>query len=92
MLEEIKKEELKITWDDEDDKIQASIERGKSELEGLTGTSLDFNINHPAKSLLFSYCRYDYNNALEYWEDNFHKQINRLILKEALKKDAIQEE
>lgn len=79
MLEEVK-EYLKITWNDEDSSLLSTIERGKATLCQLTGTSLDYANYLPAKSLLLDYCRYSYNNALEYFEDNFHKEILRLQL------------
>lgn len=87
MLEEVKNV-LKITWTDEDLTLTGIIERGKNYLEDLTGTTLDFSVGGQAKSLLLNYCRYDYNNALEYFGDNFHKEILRLQLKEAVKANA----
>ena len=35
----------------------------------------------PAVALLLDYCRYVYNNASEYFEENFQKEILRLQLK-----------
>lgn len=90
MLTEVK-EYLKITWNDENDSLTNMIERGKDNLEHLTGTTLDFGKNNQAKSLLLDYCRYAYNNALEYFEENFHKEILRLQLSEAVKDYASQE-
>lgn len=84
MLQELK-DYLKITWDNEDAYLQNIINRGQEYLKDLTGTELDFNTEGQAKSLLLDYCRYYYNNALEYFEDNFQKQIVRLQLKEATK-------
>lgn len=79
------KEVLKITWGNEDAFLANIINRGKNYLEDLTGVKLDFNNNDQAKSLLLNYCRYDYNSALEYFEDNFQKQIIRLQYKEAIR-------
>lgn len=87
LLEETK-EYLKITWNDEDDYLQGIIDRGKSNLQELTGTKLDFDKEGQPKSLLLDYCRYAYNSALEYFEDNFSKEILRLQLVEAVKHDA----
>lgn len=84
MLKEVKYY-LKITWDSEDNYLQGIINRGKSNLEELTGTTLDFEVEGQSKSLLLDYCRYAYNNALEYYEENFQKEILRLQLKEAVK-------
>jgi hypothetical protein len=79
MLEEVKKY-LGVTWDDEDAKIQNIIDRGKKRLEGLTGGTLDFTSPGLPKDLLLNYCRYDYNNAVEYFEENFQAEILRLQL------------
>ncbi|NYB73858.1 phage head-tail connector protein [Sedimentibacter hydroxybenzoicus DSM 7310] len=84
MLQEIK-DYLKITWEDEDAGIQKIIDRGKNYFNDLTGVELNFDENNQAKTLLLDYCRYAYNNALEYFEDNFQKEILRLQLKEAVK-------
>lgn len=90
LLAEVK-EELKITWDDEDSSLEKTITRGKDNINDLAGVELDFELNSQAKTLLLNYCRYDYNNALEYFEDNFHKEIFRLQLSEGVKQDATQE-
>jgi len=90
MLQEVK-EYLKITWDDEDSYIQGIINRGKDYLNNLTGTELDFEVEGQPKALLLDYCRYAYNNALEYFEENFHRELRRLIIQEAVSKHANQE-
>jgi len=69
---------LKITWADEDDAIEDLIARGKKKLEELAGAELDFKTEGLARSLLFDFCRYAYNNASEYFEENFQKEILRL--------------
>ena len=85
------KDYLKITWDDEDNNLQGIISRGKNYLQDLTGTELDFEVEGQPKSLLLDYCRYAYNNALEYFEENFYKEITRLQLQEAVKENATEE-
>lgn len=79
MLDEIKKY-LKITWDDEDDFLSDLIACGQTKLQELAGTELDFDSEGLARSLLFDYVRYAYNNASEYFEENFHYEILRLQL------------
>ena len=76
---------LKITWDSEDTYLQNIINRGKEYLKDLTGTELNFEGEGQAKSLLLDYCRYYYNNAVEYFEENFQGQIVRLQYKEAIR-------
>lgn len=84
MLDAIK-DYLKITWDDEDAAIQAMIERGKAGLNALVGAELDFDVAGPPRSLLFDYCRYVYNNASEYFEENFASELLRLQLQTGVK-------
>lgn len=93
MLEELKNY-LKITWDSENIYLEDIINRGKEYLKDLTGTNLDFEVEGQARSLLLDYCRYYYNSAIEYFEENFQKEILRLQLKEAVKasKDVIANE
>lgn len=77
MLDEVKGY-LKVTWDDEDEDIARLIAQGEAVLEELAGAELDFQSEGLARSLLFDNVRYAYNNASEYFEENFAKQILRL--------------
>ena len=61
------------------------IERGKKKLEELMGAALDFEDEGLARSLLFDYVRYAYNNASEYFEENFRFEILRLQLMVGIK-------
>lgn len=79
MLQEIKNY-LKITWDDEDDFLTSLINRGQTKLNELAGAELDFETEGLARSLLFDYVRYAYNNATEYFEENYQHEILRLQL------------
>jgi len=83
MLLELVKEELRITWDDEDTRLISMIERAKASLNKLMGVELDYEKPGPAQDLLLARCRYDYNNALEYFEQNFAREIFRLQLQVA---------
>ena len=76
---------LKITWNDEDSHIQGIIDRGQAYLNDLTGAELDFEADGPPKTLLLDYCRYVYNNASEYFEENFARELLRLQLQEGIK-------
>ena len=75
---------LKITWDDEDEALAGMIERAKAYLNDLTGVELDFEKEAPPKSLLLDYCRYVYNNASEYFEENYRQELLRLQLTTAV--------
>lgn len=64
------------------------ISRGEAFLNDLAGIPLDFEVEGLAKTLLLEYCRYDYNNAVEYFEQNFASQILRLQLESAVSVDV----
>lgn len=85
MLNELKKY-LSITWEDEDidSKLNMLLEQSKSAISFLVGTNIDFEHDKEVKELLFNRIRYAYNNALEYFESNFQKEILRLQLREAV--------
>lgn len=84
MLQELK-DYLKVTWDEEDSKIDRILQSGKDYLqEDIAGCEIDFNNNQSNKDLLFDYCRYSYNNASEYFEENFKNKLLRLQLKSAV--------
>ncbi|CAC9931686.1 hypothetical protein PEPNEM18_01043 [Aedoeadaptatus nemausensis] len=84
MLDKVK-ETLRITWDSDDAYLASIIARGEQYLKDLTGTEPDFAQEGLAQNLLLDYCRYEYNQATEYFEDNYHKEILRLQLSEALR-------
>lgn len=90
LLKEVK-EELKITWDDEDSSLQRMLVRAKGDLDALIGVKLDLEENTRANTLFLNYCRYDYNNSLEYFRNNFQDEIIELQLSEGVKSDAIKE-
>ena len=84
MLQTVK-DYLKITWADEDAAIQGIIGRGQAYLNGLAGAELDYETDGQPKALLLDYCRYVYNNASEYFEENFARELLRLQLQEGIK-------
>lgn len=80
MLQELKRY-LNITWEDEDidAKLNNLISESKQAINGLMGVEVDFE-KAEFRELLFNRIRYAYNNALEYFEDNFSKEILRYQL------------
>lgn len=80
LLQELK-DRLRILDDVEDVMLQGIIEQGKLYFKDLLGIEVDFDIDISFKSLLLEYCRYVYNNATEYFEENFQKEILRAQLK-----------
>lgn len=79
MIEELK-QRLQITWDDENTakNLERSLASSKEYLEYIAGTNIDFDNSPFCKSLLLERCRYDYNNAIEYFEINFQKELTQL--------------
>lgn len=90
MLEELKRV-LKITWEDEDEEEELNrlLLTGQTKLNSIIGENLDFEADFEAKELLFNYCRYAYNNAVEMFEENFRSDILRLQLNAAIKVDDV---
>lgn len=82
LIDEVK-EELRISWDTEDMRISKMIERAMNYLNNLVGTELDYTLQDDVKELLLNYCRYSYNNALEYFLENFSMEITRIQLRVA---------
>lgn len=79
MLDAVKRY-LRITWDDEDVHLTDMIDRSKAYLNELAGAELDYDSDGLARSLLLDRVRYVYNNATEYFEENFHRELLRLQL------------
>lgn len=70
ILEDVKREEEPITTEEAITLILEAEEARDSIVVKPT----------PAAALLLDYCRYVYNNASEYFEENFKKEILRLQL------------
>ena len=89
MLDELK-QNLQITWDDEETnkKLERSISSGKEYLNYIAGAKIDFDNSPFAKNLLLEYGRYSYNNAVEYFETNFQKELTHLQIMNVVKKDV----
>lgn len=82
-LLDIVKKYLKVTSKREDDSIKDFIRGGISTLTSIAGPDIDFENDFSSKQLLKDYCRYAYNGSLEFFEENFSRQILRLQLNEA---------
>ena len=68
---------LDITWQDDetDRKLTGILERGMSYLDRTAGEAQDYTVEELPRSLLFDYCRYARNNALEIFEQNFRAEL-----------------
>lgn len=86
LIDELK-DNLGITGAADDAALTRIIARGTADLNDLAGVTLDFDADGLPRSLLLDYCRYAYNNASEYFEENFAKQILRMQLQSAVSAD-----
>lgn len=68
---------LDITWKDEgtERKLAGVLKRGMDYLDRAAGAKQDYEAEGAARALLFDYCRYAMNNALELFEGNFRAEL-----------------
>lgn len=83
LLEEVKAH-LRIIDNEENKYIENIINNSKIYLNDLAGVDLNFQEEGLSKMLLLNHVRYAYNNASEYFEENFNKEILRLQIKSAV--------
>lgn len=69
--------------DDEDDNLRRILFASNQALIKVCG-NYDLNIDEVFKELIFERARYVYNDALEYFNQNFLSQINSLSIEKAL--------
>lgn len=78
LLEQFK-ERMHIFHDGEDDNLKQLLSFSVSFVESKIG-EFDIEDNEKAKELVFERTRYTYNDAVEYFEDNFLSEIVSLSL------------
>lgn len=79
------KDKLQITWTESDSQLMKMIVRGQKYFNELCDIEFTFEDGSTERELLLERCRYDWNNALDDFETNYHKELSRLILDSALK-------
>lgn len=78
LLEELK-EDMHITNSGEDKNLKRLLSSSYSSIKNDCG-QFDISENERAKELVFNRVRYAYNDALEYFSDNFQSEITTLSL------------
>lgn len=78
------KSRMRITHSAEDDNLTNLLSSSIADLQAKCG-AFDIEEDERAKELVFERTRYVYNDAIEYFDDNFLSQINSLSLSYALK-------
>ncbi len=83
---------LDITYEDEDGdkKLKGILERGMAYLDNAAGEKQQYEVEGMPRALLFDYCRYARNNALELFEQNFRAEL--ISLRIGVQTDAYAEE
>ncbi|WP_347881712.1 phage gp6-like head-tail connector protein [Peribacillus frigoritolerans] len=80
------KERMHISHSSEDDNLKRLLSFSIEVLQSKCG-AFDVEENTRAKELVFERTRYLYNDAVEYFEDNFLSEITSLGFSIALKED-----
>lgn len=88
------KDNLQITWEDDTTNraLLRFIANGQAFLNGLCEAELTYEEGSQAYELLLERCRYAWNNAVDEFEENFKRDLQRLILKTALSKRKVGED
>lgn len=76
--------------DDEDENLMIILKASYDDLIRICGAH-DINISTVFKELVFERSRYVYNDALEYFHQNFLTQINNLSMAKALDEIVLEE-
>ncbi|MEH6891965.1 hypothetical protein V7024_20230 [Bacillus sp. JJ864] len=84
------KERMRL-GDDEDDNLKRILSTSNKALIKVCG-DYDLNDDEVFKELVFERSRYVYNDALEYFDNNFLSQINSLSIEKALEEIKVEGE
>lgn len=85
LYEQVKRK-LNITWEDEEtaarvrDIIKSAIPDLLHRL-GITDPDFDISADGAENTLFLAYCLYEWNHALNEWEDNYSKMIAQVRAK-----------
>lgn len=81
ILEELKAR-LRITEDEEDlDLLCPILKKGIAKINNIVGADINYEEDEEAREILLEYGRYSYNNAGEYFKENFSSDLIRLQIK-----------
>lgn len=75
---------LRVTWEEEDARIQDMIESAKDYFKRRTSTDFDYDAPGQPKTLLLNRVFYEYSNELHNFEINYLSEILELQLTAAI--------
>jgi len=81
------KENLGIDWKDDDKLLTRKIKTSMAYFDRKTGVKLTYEDNSPELELTLERARYDWNNALDDFENNYKSEILSLIMDAALSQE-----
>lgn len=85
---EFAKQNMRIDWEDDDLLIEHKVKRSLNYFNHKTGTELLFENDSAELELLLERVRYDWNNSLDDFENNYKRDILSLIMDKALESEA----
>lgn len=79
-LLEILKNELFITWDDEETnkRLNRIIENAIPTMNFKIGANVDYEVAGQEQNLFLIYCTYVYNNCVKDFDINYQSELNQL--------------
>lgn len=85
LYEQVKRK-LNITWEDEETsaRVNRIINSAIPDLIhklGITDADFNFAVDGAENTLFLAYCLYEWNHALNEWEDNYSQMIARIRAK-----------
>ncbi|TWW13168.1 hypothetical protein LABALGNA3A7_09740 [Dellaglioa algida] len=75
---------MRIDWTDDDELIEYKIKRSFNYLKSKTGSELTFEDDSAELELVLERVRYDWNNSLDDFENNYKRELLSLIMEKAL--------
>ena len=78
------KDNIYVTWNEEDESIKKMIAKNAVYLQSKVSTTLSFSPESLEYGLLIERCRYDWNRAVDEFEQNFASELLGFIQHYAL--------
>ncbi|PAM92619.1 hypothetical protein B4N84_22260 [Flavobacterium sp. IR1] len=85
------KARMHITHGAEDDNLKRLLSFSYADIQDKCG-EFDMSVDGPGKELVFERSRYAYNDAIEYFNDNFLSQINSFAFENLPEEEGVEVE
>lgn len=91
LLEKFKRR-MHFSHSSEDDNLEELLSSSIEAITDMIGPNVDIDTNAGARGLVIERARYAYNDSLEFFLENFSKEISTVQLKYALDEQKEEEE